>query len=694
MRFCYGVMSKNIVDVAINNHDIILIPTRRQVDWNGGYANQWTTAEFAQYVKSKNPQVLLERDHAGPNQGNFDDDGYESLAEDCKYFDIIHIDPWKKYADLEQGINETVKMIEFCYRINPVIEYEIATEEAIRPFSSEDINQIIESVKHRLPPAIYEKIRFVVIQCGTRLTSGKNIGEFNAEQLKEMLYVVEKKHGLIAKEHNGDWISFDIIKEKERIGLKYINIAPELADIETSFILSELTESQKDELYRLCLESGKWKKWTQSVDTLSKESLIRICCHYLYSDKSFIDIIGINVKTELLRTHIQKRFDELNSIVYWEERKKCIICESNNFSTLFERDSMATLSLALRTQKGVPGNFMPFNVLICNCCGTAQLKYLGDLSIIYGQNHVDDFGITKEEKHSNFCDFILSEFCEPRKIIEVGSCNGVLAQRIISMCPGTQYTIIEPSYTGNKENVRIIPEYLENVDLNTIDGNVLFLSDVFEHFYEPMRILEKIQNSENIDTIYLNHPDFDYAVQNGVEIFLNVEHTFLIEHQFLLKMFERYGFYLTRRLDYRNFSLFLEFKRDKTTEIPTIPFEYQNIVEPLRAHYSKMITKVAKMNSIMRENPNRKYYVWPVSTHSINLFYYGLDFKLLSGVMDNSPNKIGKYLYGYNLECLSFNESLKTVDNGVTTFIAGAGNYIKELDISNTQMEILYVNEV
>ena len=39
-----------------------------------------------------------------------DDDGYESLKYDCKYLDMIHIDPWKKYPKFEDGLKETIKM--------------------------------------------------------------------------------------------------------------------------------------------------------------------------------------------------------------------------------------------------------------------------------------------------------------------------------------------------------------------------------------------------------------------------------------------------------------------------------------------------------------------------------------------------------------------------------------------------------
>ena len=50
-KFCFGPMSKNIVDAIIDLSNrkkipITLIPSRRQIDYNRGYVNNWNTKEF------------------------------------------------------------------------------------------------------------------------------------------------------------------------------------------------------------------------------------------------------------------------------------------------------------------------------------------------------------------------------------------------------------------------------------------------------------------------------------------------------------------------------------------------------------------------------------------------------------------------------------------------------------------------
>ncbi len=72
-------MSKNIVDSVLELNDPIfgLLPTRRQIDYDGGYVNSWDTKSFYKYVRDINPNIVLERDHAGPMQGVQQDIGYE-----------------------------------------------------------------------------------------------------------------------------------------------------------------------------------------------------------------------------------------------------------------------------------------------------------------------------------------------------------------------------------------------------------------------------------------------------------------------------------------------------------------------------------------------------------------------------------------------------------------------------------------
>ena len=164
MKYFIGPMSKNVVDAVIEfDGNFGFIPSRRQVDYNGGYVNEWTTEEFSKYVGGR---VIIERDHAGSGQGYIDDDGYESLKTDCENVDIIHIDPWKKYFGYYEGLKHCISNIEFCYYTNRNIKFEISTEEAIRKFTDIELNSLLSDLKFKLVPEIFDNIEYVVVQSG------------------------------------------------------------------------------------------------------------------------------------------------------------------------------------------------------------------------------------------------------------------------------------------------------------------------------------------------------------------------------------------------------------------------------------------------------------------------------------------------------------------------------------------------
>jgi len=286
-------MSKNVVDAITDfcnetGNSIALIPSRRQVECSGGYVNNWTTEEFSKYTA-----LLKQRDHSGPGQGIVDDDGYESLKYDCQYLDLIHIDPWKKYPVFADGLEETIKMIEYCYQINPKIQYEVATEEAIRRFEPYELSDLMHQLKSRLFAEVYNKIKYLVIQSGTSLKGTNQTGMYDSERLKDMISVC-KQFKILSKEHNGDYIPVSVIKEKFLLGLDAINIAPEFGLIETQTYLNEIKDSKTlDRFWQICYDSKKWIKWVNpSFDPyVNKIDLIKICGHYVLSYPEFINEI-------------------------------------------------------------------------------------------------------------------------------------------------------------------------------------------------------------------------------------------------------------------------------------------------------------------------------------------------------------------------------------------------------------------
>ena len=95
----------------------------------------------------------------------------------------------------------------------------------------------------------------------------------------------------MSKEHNGDYLTNQEIKDKFSVGLDALNIAPEFGQLETLCYLEHMSDDIED-YYKICYDSKRWEKWVGDdfVPEKNKKELIKICGHYVLSDKKFLDI--------------------------------------------------------------------------------------------------------------------------------------------------------------------------------------------------------------------------------------------------------------------------------------------------------------------------------------------------------------------------------------------------------------------
>ena len=311
-------MSKNIVDCVCENEGVGLIPSRRQVEFDGGYVNNWTTKDFYNYVKSSNSSTLIQRDHGGPMQGFFKDDGLTSFSHDvASGFDLLHIDPWKKTQDIDQGIAATIELIHHCCDINKDSKFEIGTEQSIRKFSEDELDYVFGKIKSGLGHK-FNNVVYGVIQGGTGIIGTKNNGVFQKDRFVNMIKVC-KKYNLLSKEHNGDYLLPSEVRTRFNLGLDAINIAPEFGFIETRTVMEEIYNTQNEDLFNrffdLCYTSGRWKKWVNKdfkLTSFNKHAIIRISGHYVFSAPKFSNIKenfpGIDEK---IKNNLSNRIKEI-----------------------------------------------------------------------------------------------------------------------------------------------------------------------------------------------------------------------------------------------------------------------------------------------------------------------------------------------------------------------------------------------
>ena len=263
--------------------------------------------------------MIISRDHGGKNQGFEKDDGIISLEEDIKYLDYIHIDPFLSCQDFKKAITDTTYLIDKLYSLNNKIFFEVGTEESIFKYEPENLHLFLSELKINLPKKAFDNIKYAVIQSGTSLDlpKMKNIGNFDITRTLNFLKVT-KNFGILSKEHNGDYqIDNNQLKFKISIGIDAFNIAPEFGQLESIEYLNLCLRDEKlfKNLYKLCYNSNRWKKWIFNKKSITKEEIILTCCHYILSDFNFKNLIkknlpkiDLNIKKKI-REKIKKMYD-------------------------------------------------------------------------------------------------------------------------------------------------------------------------------------------------------------------------------------------------------------------------------------------------------------------------------------------------------------------------------------------------
>ncbi|MEI6713464.1 MAG: class II D-tagatose-bisphosphate aldolase, non-catalytic subunit [Verrucomicrobiota bacterium] len=328
-----GPMSHTCVNASIalaNKYGapLMIIASRRQIDsaeFGGGYVNQWTTPEFAKYVKSRpgGDGIILARDHGGPWQSPLEVEqrlGLGAAMESAKRsyladieagFQMLHIDPSVEIhgeLTLIQTLDRVFELYEYCWetaeRLGQEVRFEIGTEEQKDSVGTvEELEFVLGAIerfcaKNRIP-----KPTFVVVQTGTRVLEMRNVGdlpELLAEEgdvpdlrLLAQFSATCKAHGVFLKQHNTDYLSDEVLRAHPKLGIDSVNVAPEFGVAESRAIFGLCREyglkRWEDIFIDLALASNKWEKWMAPHTQASELDRALIAGHYVFSHPEFIE---------------------------------------------------------------------------------------------------------------------------------------------------------------------------------------------------------------------------------------------------------------------------------------------------------------------------------------------------------------------------------------------------------------------
>ncbi|PUZ30823.1 class II D-tagatose-bisphosphate aldolase non-catalytic subunit, partial [Staphylococcus arlettae] len=256
------------------------------------------------------------------------------LADIKAGFELLMIDPTKdpievgKVIPLDVVIKRTVELIEYCEKERKnlnidEIGYEVGTEETNGGLTdTETYEKFIIQLKEELEKRSLPLPTFIVGQTGTLTRKTEQVGDFNFHNAKDLADMASK-YGVGLKEHNGDYLSDDVLLEHIPAKVTAINIAPQYGTEETRAYLNLASVEKKlhekegqfalsntrEILLEKAIKSGRWRKWmigeqkgleiSEIFDNKElSDEILDIAGHYTFNDD--------DVKFEL-----QKLFDNL-----------------------------------------------------------------------------------------------------------------------------------------------------------------------------------------------------------------------------------------------------------------------------------------------------------------------------------------------------------------------------------------------
>lgn len=284
---------------------------------------------------------------------------------------------------------------------------------------------------------------------------------------------------------------------------------------------------------------------------------------------------------------------------------------------------------------------------ICRDTGIIQLDKLLPLDLVYLSQHNDGIGKIWQDHYIAFSKF-LGKF-NPKKILEIGGANDFIANYFLSKNPASKWTIIEPHpLFEESEKIKIIKGWFDNSFSFDEQVDTIVHSHVFEHTYHPVQFIMHIakflkQGGKHIFTF----PSMVEMLSKKYTNCLNFEHTAFLAEPFVDYILAKNGFKVIGKEHFHDHSIFyatekIDDMEIKDLAIPNKYSEYKKLFLDFITYHKQLVNKL----SIEIEKFEGEVFLFGAHIFSQYLFEFGLKKEKIVSILDNSPLKQKKRLYG------------------------------------------------
>ena len=352
--------------------------------------------------------------------------------------------------------------------------------------------------------------------------------------------------------------------------------------------------------------------------------------------------------------------------------KSCLTDNEINQSVCTIKDFPAFFGCVESEQKD--DLFTDMEFFIEEKTGLIQLNKLIPLDIMYNEQHAYGVGNVWNNHYNEFATFI-SKNKKPGNVVEIGGSQDKLAKKVLDK-NDCRWTIIEPNPSEEIDTkIKVIQSFFEESTVSFKPYNTVVISHVLEHAYNPKVFLFDLRNKVNDSTtIFISYPQLEVWLEKKYTNSLNFEHNIFLTEHHLDTLIENVGFNIISKHKYEDHSVFYELKictprkKDYANLFKRNKYLLINFVN----HYKK---EVKEINKIIKST-DKSIYLFGGHIFSQYLTVFRLNTKKIISILDNSPQKQGRRLYGTNLMVFS-PKILKEVKNPLV--ILRAANYNNEI---------------
>lgn len=354
---------------------------------------------------------------------------------------------------------------------------------------------------------------------------------------------------------------------------------------------------------------------------------------------------------------------------YIIKRKECPLCLSKNLSgTISNHHDLKSPLLPICVNQPREDDFiLNFNIGRCNDCGLILLLEFADPEILYKTFHSDGIGKVWEEHYEKFSKLI-KKHCKEGKILEIGAGQGKLVKKLLLLYSG-KIDVMDPQYFGTTERVNLHPVLFSKESSEKFENyfDAVVSSHTLEHFIEFKDYFENSWRALKMGGLLCTSiPNQEHNFARGQGNQFNFEHPSVCMNLHWMYLHYKYGFRIKEIYFFLDHSLQIVAEKiadPMPLEIDVIDFSTR-ILNQYEESVQNRIKTIKQLATKDKEN-----WLFGASNLSQPLFSYGLEEDYFKGVLDNSPLKHNKRLYGTGLICKKPEEVLNVENKKIRVFL-------------------------